>query len=65
MNKVLTTSPTIIPQRPALATANSDADEALRRVQGRPAPTRPPASVSRPLPTEPAARRRAIRVRGW
>lgn len=32
-----------IPQRPALATANSDADEALRRVQGKPAPIRPPA----------------------
>lgn len=40
MNQDLTASPGTVPQH-ALVTANSDAEEALRRVQGRPAPTRP------------------------
>ena len=37
----------------------SQADEALRRVIARKPET------SKPLPTEPGARRRALAVRGW
>ncbi|HMG65619.1 MAG TPA: hypothetical protein VK599_21960 [Streptosporangiaceae bacterium] len=37
----------------------SQADEALRRV------IRTPAEKATPLPTDPAARRRAMAVRGW